>query len=80
MARLAFIEAAYLAASVLFILGLRSLTRAETRPARHATGGARDAVGDRRHAGQPQIVDYRWIIAGLVLGAVLGYPLGVWCR
>ena len=25
-----------------------------------------------------QIIDYRWIAAGLVLGAVIGYPLGMW--
>src|SRR5437764_3655526 len=25
-----------------------------------------------------QIVDYRWIAAGVVLGAVIGYPMGMW--
>src|SRR5688572_2330086 len=25
-----------------------------------------------------QIVDYRWIAAGLVLGTIIGYPLGMW--
>src|SRR5918999_2492494 len=27
---------------------------------------------------QQQIVDYRWIALGLVIGAVVGYPLGMW--
>ncbi len=68
----------YLAASVLFILGLRSLTRPDR--ARH--GMQQAAVGMllalcgtlMNH----QILDYRWIAAGLVLGAVIGYPLGMW--
>ena len=25
-----------------------------------------------------EIVDYRWIAGGLVLGAIIGYPLGMW--
>src|SRR6478735_3695285 len=68
----------YLAASVLFILGLRSLTR----PDRARRGMQQAAVGMllalcgtlMNH----QIVDYRWIAGGLVLGALIGYPLGMW--
>ena len=68
----------YLAASVLFILGLRSLTH----PDRARRGMQQAAVGMLlavcgtliNHA----IVDYRWIIAGLVLGTLIGYPLGMW--
>ena len=68
----------YLAASVLFILGLRSLTR----PDKARRGMQQAAVGMllalcgtlMNH----QIVDYRWIAAGLVLGALIGYPLGMW--
>ncbi|HET7188366.1 MAG TPA: NAD(P)(+) transhydrogenase (Re/Si-specific) subunit beta [Gemmatimonadaceae bacterium] len=68
----------YLAASVLFILGLRSLTR----PDRARRGMQQAAVGMllalcgtlMNH----QIVDYRWIAGGLVLGAIIGYPLGMW--
>ena len=44
----------YLAASVLFILGLRSLTSPDTRAARHAAGRARHAARHRRHAAQPR--------------------------
>src|SRR3954463_4017191 len=68
----------YIAASVLFILGLRSLTR----PDKARRGMQQAAVGMllalcgtlMNH----QIVDYRWIAGGLVLGALIGYPLGMW--
>ena len=68
----------YLAASVLFILGLRSLTR----PDKARRGMQQAAVGMllalcgtlMNH----QIVDYRWIAGGLILGALIGYPLGMW--
>jgi NAD(P) transhydrogenase subunit beta len=71
-------QLSYLAASVLFILGLRSLTR----PDRARRGMQQAAVGMLlalcgtliNHA----IVDYRWIAAGLVVGALIGYPLGMW--
>ena len=76
MARLAFIEAAYLAAAILFILGMRSLTRAESarRGMQQAMLGMLLAIVGTlvNHS----IVDYRWIIAGLVVGSVFGYPLG----
>jgi H+-translocating NAD(P) transhydrogenase subunit beta len=73
-----FIEASYLLASALFILGLRSLTR----PDRARRGMQQAAVGMLfaivgtllNHT----IVDYRWIAAGLVLGVVIGYPMGQW--
>jgi NAD(P) transhydrogenase subunit beta len=71
-------QISYLAASVLFILGLRSLTH----PDRARRGMQQAAVGMLlalcgtliNH----QIVDYRWIAAGLVLGTLMGYPLGMW--
>ena len=64
--------------SVLFILGLRSLTR----PDKARQGMQMAAVGMLfaicgtliNH----EIVDYRWIAGGLVLGAIIGYPLGMW--
>jgi NAD(P) transhydrogenase subunit beta len=68
----------YLAASVLFILGLRSLTRPDkARRGMHqaAVGMLLALCGTLMNH---QIVDYRWIAAGLVLGALIGYPLGMW--
>jgi H+-translocating NAD(P) transhydrogenase subunit beta len=71
------IEAVYLAASVLFILGLRSLTRPESarRGMQQAAVGMLLAiVGTLLHH---EIVRYDWIIGGLVVGTVIGIPLGL---
>ena len=76
--RTLFIQLAYVSASVLFILGLRSLTR----PDRARRGMQQAAVGMALAiAGtlvNHQILDYRWIALGMVLGALIGYPLGMW--
>ncbi len=73
----AFIQAAYLAASVLFILGLRSLTKPDTarRGMQQAAIGMLLAILGTlvNH----QIVEYHWIALGLVLGTLIGYPLGM---
>ncbi len=75
--REAFIQVAYLAASVLFILGLKSLTKPESarRGMQQAAFGMLLAVVGTlvNH----EIVDYRWIAAGLAVGALIGYPLGM---
>ncbi|PYQ38708.1 MAG: NAD synthetase [Acidobacteria bacterium] len=70
------IQAAYLAASILFILGLKSLTRPDSarRGMQQAAVGMLLAiVGTLLHH---QIVRYDWIIGGLVVGTVIGVPLG----
>src|SRR5437763_220595 len=73
-----FTQLTYLSASVIFILGLRSLTRPDEarRGMRLAAVGMLFAICGTliNH----QIVDYRWIAAGLVVGALIGYPLGMW--
>jgi NAD(P) transhydrogenase subunit beta len=77
-ARTLFIEAAYLLSSILFILGLRSLTvpdRARRGMQLAALGMLVAIVGTVVHH---DIVRYEWILAGLVVGSVVGYPLGVY--
>jgi NAD(P) transhydrogenase subunit beta len=73
-----FIQASYLAASVFFILGLRSLTRPDKarRGMQMAAAGMLFAIVGTlvNH----EIVTYGWISAGLVIGALIGYPLGMW--
>jgi H+-translocating NAD(P) transhydrogenase subunit beta len=68
----------YLGAAILFILGLRSLTRPDKarRGMQQAAVGMLFAICGTliNH----EIVDYRWIAAGLALGAIIGYPLGMW--
>ncbi len=76
--RTVFIEAAYLASSLLFILGLRSLTipdRARRGMQLAALGMLVAIVGTLVHH---EIVRYDWILAGLALGTLVGYPLGVY--
>src|SRR6476646_9128010 len=72
------ISGSYLLASVLFILGLRSLTRPDKarRGMQQAAVGMLFAVVGTllNHT----IVDYRWIAGGLLLGVVIGYPMGMW--
>src|SRR5881398_3807798 len=76
--RTLFIQVAYIGASVLFILGLRSLTRPDKarRGMQQAAIGMLFAIAGTllNHT----IVDYRWIAAGLVIGVVIGYPMGMW--
>lgn len=72
------IQLAYIASAVLFILGLRSLTRPDQarRGMRLAALGMLVAiVATLAHE---QIVDYRWIAGGLIIGVIAGYPLGMW--
>jgi NAD(P) transhydrogenase subunit beta len=73
-----FIQGSYIIASVLFIMGLRSLTRPDK--ARHgmqlAAVGMLFAIAGTLF--NHTIIDYRWIIGGLILGIIIGYPMGMW--
>ena len=71
------IQAAYIAASVLFILGLKSLTKPDSarRGMQQAAVGMLLAiVGTLLHH---EIVRYDWIAGGLIIGTIIGIPLGV---
>ena len=78
MSREIFIQGTYLVASVLFILGLKSLTHAHTarRGMQQAAVGMLLAIVGTlvNH----EIVRYDWIAGGLILGTVIGYPLGMY--
>jgi NAD(P) transhydrogenase subunit beta len=72
-----FVQVTYLTASVLFILGLRSLTRPDQarRGMNQAALGMLLAIcGTLAHH---EIIRYDWILAGLVIGTAIGYPLGM---
>jgi NAD(P) transhydrogenase subunit beta len=70
------IQLVYIASSVLFILGLRSLTKPDQ--ARRgmqlaAVGMLMAIIGTMLHQ---DILTYKWIITGLIVGCIFGYPLG----
>jgi NAD(P) transhydrogenase subunit beta len=67
----------YLAASVMFILGLRSLTRpdrARLGMQQAAVGMLLAVLGTMLHH---EILTYTWILAGLAIGAALGWPMAM---
>ena len=73
-----FSEFTYLAASILFIFGLKALSHPDT--ARRgmnlaALGMLMAIVGTLvRH----EIVRYDWIIAGLIIGSMIGAAMSIW--
>ncbi len=72
------LHSAYLLAAVTFILGLRDLS--SPRTARRGMflaefGMLAAVIGTLLHQ---DIVTYEWIIIGLVLGSIVGVPLGYW--
>ena len=72
------IELTYLAASILFILGLKGLSNPETarRGMIYAEIGMLLAiVGTLLHR---EIVSYEWIIAGLIIGSLIGGAISIW--
>jgi proton-translocating NAD(P)+ transhydrogenase subunit beta len=74
--REALVQASYLLASVLFILSLKSLSRADTAARGVDLAVAGMAIAIIGTLMQQTIVDYRWIALGLGVGTVVGIPLG----
>ncbi|MDX6695423.1 MAG: H+-translocating transhydrogenase subunit beta [Blastocatellia bacterium] len=73
-----FIEFTYLAASILFILGLKGLSHPESaKRGMHLaeTGMLLAIVGTLLHQ---EIISYEWIIAGLLLGSTIGGAMAYW--
>jgi NAD(P) transhydrogenase subunit beta len=73
-----FIQAAYLSASVLFILGLRGLTaphKARRGMQLAAAGMLVAVIGTLIDA---RIIDFKWILLGLVLGSGVGAAISIW--
>ena len=72
------IEASYILASILFILGLRGMSHPETaRRGMHLAemGMLMAIIGTLLHR---EIVSYDWIIGGLLLGSTIGAGIGLW--
>jgi H+-translocating NAD(P) transhydrogenase subunit beta len=76
--RVVLTQLSYLAASVLFILGLKGLTNpAKARRGMQlaALGMALAVVGTLIDA---QIITYTWIVAGMILGSLIGAAISIW--
>ena len=73
-----FIEICYLAASVLFVLGLRGLSHPESarRGMQLAEFGMLMAIIGTLV--KREIIGFQWIIAGLFLGSTIGLAIGLW--
>jgi NAD(P) transhydrogenase subunit beta len=69
-------QVTYLAASVFFILGLKSLTKADSarKGMQQAAIGMLLAILGTLIV--EEIVEYQWIAGGLLVGTVIGWPLG----
>jgi NAD(P) transhydrogenase subunit beta len=72
------IQAAYLVASVLFILGLKALSAPDKarRGMQYAAFGMLVAVIGTLV--KQEIITYQWIGAGLILGSVVGAAMAIW--
>lgn len=72
------IQLSYVISTILFILGIRSLSSPETarRGMKLAALGMLIAVAGTLF--NPSIVTYTWIIAGLVVGTLLSLPISLW--
>jgi NAD(P) transhydrogenase subunit beta len=73
-----FIELCYLAASALFIFGLRGLTapdKARRGMQLAAAGMLLAVIGTLLHR---EIVDFKWILVGLVIGSAIGAAISIW--
>src|SRR4051812_24532413 len=73
-----FIEFTYLAAGILFILGLKGLSHPETaKRGMHLAefGMLLAIIGTLLHH---EIIDYTWIIVGLLVGSIIGGAVFYW--
>ena len=70
------IQVAYLVATALFILSLKWLSSPTTARRGVLAGEVGMALAIVGTLLDRNIVDYRWIAIGLVLGSVIGVPLG----
>ena len=68
----AVINGAYLVAAVLFIFGLKGLTRVRTAQRGNALAALAMLIAVVTTLVDLGLVDYRWIIAGLVVGGLVG--------
>ncbi|MBI4411341.1 MAG: NAD(P)(+) transhydrogenase (Re/Si-specific) subunit beta [Deltaproteobacteria bacterium] len=76
--RFQLIHLAYFASSLLFIVGLRGLTRPEAARRGIILAGVGMLVAIIGTLVHQDIISYQWIIGGLIIGTVVGIPMGLW--
>ena len=72
------IQLAYLVAAFFFITALRALGRPDTARRGMQSAAFGMAVAVIATLFQTRIVSYEWIVVGAAVGAIVGYPLGMW--
>lgn len=80
MDREAIITLAYLVASVLFILGIKGLTHPRTAVRGNLIGALGMLIAVVATLVHQSIIEYQWIVVGLVVGAVIGAVLALRVR
>jgi NAD(P) transhydrogenase subunit beta len=78
MGRDTIVLAAYFVSSILFILGVKSLTHPDSarRGMQMAALGMLVAIVGTLFL--HEVVTFKWIAIGLIVGSIIGYPLGMW--
>jgi len=71
------IESAYIAAAVLFILSLKWLSSPVSARRGVLAGEIGAAIAVIATLFNPELVQYKWIVVGLIVGAAIGIPLGM---
>jgi H+-translocating NAD(P) transhydrogenase subunit beta len=71
-----FIQLLYFASSILFILGIKGLTKPDTARRGIQLAGIGMLLAIVGTLLYEEIVSYGWIVAGMVLGAAIGLPIG----
>src|ERR1700721_1069204 len=72
------IQLAYLFAAFLFITALRALGRPDSARRGMQLAAFGMAIAIMATLFQARIVSYEWIVVGAAVGAIAGYPLGLW--
>jgi H+-translocating NAD(P) transhydrogenase subunit beta len=77
LSTLQLIDAAYIVAVVLFILAIKWLSSPALAPHGVLAGEIAAALAVGATLFDPQVLEYRWIIIALIVGAAIGIPLGM---
>src|SRR6266478_1686660 len=73
-----YIEITYLAASILFVFGLKGLTHPDSARRGMLLAAAGMAAAIIGTLFKPEIVSYQWIWIGLIIGGAIGAVMSIW--